>query len=688
MLFCTNCPERCCECKNLIDSPTACPGRSEEMKDILKEYQNEKIALFGKVSSEVSMSRDGMKPRILEIIDVAKGCGYKKIGLAFCYGLFEEARVIARVFQYHGFIVESITCKVGGIDKSLQGIENGGNAMCNPIAQAFFLNKQKTELNVVVGLCVGHDSLFFRYSNAPVTVLAVKDKVMAHNPLGVIYTADGYYKDLLFPKKRLEEVVTSFSENHPIHFFYEICQIPRKSHDEKAIGHYLTEFAMMRKLEWEQDEVGNVRIRKGGSPGRETDKRLILQAHMDMVFVSDDTALHAYGRPINVFVDSGGDIITAEGTSLGADDGLGVAVILAILASDSISCPPIDAIFTINEEDGLEGASRLKREWIDTERLINLDGEIEDKIITGCAGAFRGTIKLPIVREEVHTLCYSRLSISGLAGGHSGLDIDKNHMNAIVLLCNILSSLTSHEEVHLCSLDGGDHMNTIPSDAAAVIAYPPEEKMKITTLLKKLENNIRKNLVHEDKNFKLNFEELTDDKAGSPINNIVQEKLFELISSIPNGVLKKDQNVSGLVDTSNNIGIVKIEKEQFIIVFNARSNSSEELDSLDSAINSIAQRVTAQYSKDSEYPPWEHQRKSYLRELYKKISTEVRGKKIQEEIIHGGLECGIFSEMKKSIDMISVGPDIKSAHTTSEQFELSSLERFWKIITKLLEEIN
>lgn len=201
MLFCANCPVHCCVDLDLDHAPGKCPGKTADMEDVIKEYQTEENLLFGRVCSEVSMSKGGAKPRILELIEVCKGCGFHKLGLAFCVGFVEEAKIIDRILRYHGFETESIICKVGALDKSVQGIENGGNAMCNPIAQAKLLNEAKTDFNIAFGLCVGHDSLFFKYSDAPVTVLIAKDKVLAHNPAGALYMADGYYKDLLFPPK-------------------------------------------------------------------------------------------------------------------------------------------------------------------------------------------------------------------------------------------------------------------------------------------------------------------------------------------------------------------------------------------------------------------------------------------------------------------------------------------------------
>lgn len=199
MYFCTKCGLHCCDRMELSSAPEKCPSRCEPMEEIRSEYLREENFDFGRACSIVSMSASGQQPRILEFIEVAERCGYKKIGLAFCIGLSNEAKILTKVLEYHGFTVESVVCKIGGIDKNLHGIENGGNAMCNPIGQAVLLNKQKTEFNIALGLCVGHDSLFFKYSEAPVTVLAAKDKVLAHNPMGALYHADGYYRNVLFP---------------------------------------------------------------------------------------------------------------------------------------------------------------------------------------------------------------------------------------------------------------------------------------------------------------------------------------------------------------------------------------------------------------------------------------------------------------------------------------------------------
>lgn len=202
MLVCAKCKKHACEWMKFDEMPSGCPSRSPTVAEASEEYLKEDIFAFGKVCSENSMSREGPEPRVLEIISVAKRCGYHKLGLAFCMGFAQEAEILTRILEYHGFQVESIVCKVGGVDKSLHGIENGGNAMCNPIAQARLLNEQKTDLNIALGLCVGHDSLFFRSSEAPVTVLVAKDKVLGHNPAAALYLSEGYYKNKLYPQKK------------------------------------------------------------------------------------------------------------------------------------------------------------------------------------------------------------------------------------------------------------------------------------------------------------------------------------------------------------------------------------------------------------------------------------------------------------------------------------------------------
>ena len=199
MLKCALCGIRACDGMDESRYPAGCPSR-EDMTDIRQAYLTEEDFRFGQVCSEVSMSKQGPRPRILELIEVAQKCGYHKLGLAFCVGFANEAKLLTQVLEHWGFEVVSVICKVGGIDKDLHGIENGGNAMCNPIAQAHLLNEAKTDFNIALGLCVGHDSLFFRHSAAPVTVMATKDKVLAHNPMGALYVSDGYYKNILFPE--------------------------------------------------------------------------------------------------------------------------------------------------------------------------------------------------------------------------------------------------------------------------------------------------------------------------------------------------------------------------------------------------------------------------------------------------------------------------------------------------------
>ncbi|NDO47092.1 beta-Ala-His dipeptidase [Clostridium sp. MD294] len=467
-------------------------------------------------------------------------------------------------------------------------------------------------------------------------------------------------------------------ENHPLEYFKKIVQIPHRSTDETNICQSLIYFAQQHCLHWEKDEAGNLLIQKEGTT---TQKQfpVILQAHMDMVFETEDIVQYPYEKAIHMIQQ--GDIVKAKGTSLGADNGLGIAIILAILASKNLQHPSIEALFTVEEEDGLIGASKIQKNWLRGKYLINLDGEEENVVVAGCAGAFRSEIQLPIVLEKIEQHRYFMLQICGIYGGHSGLDIHKNRKNAIVLLQRLLIDIYKEITIRICKLDGGSRMNAIPTKAEAVIAVPESLVSLLGRKILELEKEIKVDLIKEDMNFKFSFSEVLEQKC---CNAETTKNIFQIFSEIPNGILERYDNKINSVKTSSNVGIVETKDNMMIWISNTRSSSKNSLDKIMQQKQTLANKSNANVIFDSYYPAWEYQKHSSLRELYIKIYEKLYSNKLHINVIHAGLECGILLEKFSDIDAISVGSNIWDVHSVSEHFSKASFERIWNVIQKVL----
>lgn len=464
-------------------------------------------------------------------------------------------------------------------------------------------------------------------------------------------------------------------ENHPLEYFKKILQIPRRSTDETNICQALICFAEQHCLHWEKDQAGNLLIQKKGK----AHEAIILQAHMDMVFETENILHYPYENAIQ-FIEQE-DIIRAKGTSLGADNGLGIAIILSVLASKNLQHPPIEALFTVEEEDGLIGASKIQKNWLKGKYLINLDGEQETAVTVGCAGAFRSEIQLPIVWEKTEGCCCFTIQILGLYGGHSGLDIHKGRKNAIVLIQKMLIDIHKEINIRICRLNGGSRMNTIPTRAEAVIAVPESLVFLLEKKILELEKKIKASVNEEDNNINILFFKSSSEKCCDVKTT---ENIFQIFSEIPNGILELYDNKTNSVKTSSNIGIVETKNNTMIWISNTRSSSKISLDRIMHQKQILADKNSADVIFNSYYPAWECQKHSLLRELYIKTYEELYANKIHIEVIHAGLECGILLEKFSAIDAISIGSDIWDVHSVAECFSKSSFERIWNVIQKIL----
>ena len=465
------------------------------------------------------------------------------------------------------------------------------------------------------------------------------------------------------------------SSEKALKFFEEFSKIPRGSGNTKAIADYLVDFANQRGLEVIRDTSDNVIIRKPATAGYESRPGVIIQGHTDIV------ALKEPGCPINMEKDGldlyiDGDYLRARGTTLGADDGVAMAYAMAILDSSDIPHPELEAVFTSDEETGLIGATNLDASPLRGRMLINIDSDEEGIFTAGCAGGGRIDIKVP-VKAKTHIGRIYTLGVSGFKGGHSGVEIHKNRTNAIKIAAEILSRL---ENVRLGKASAGSADNAIPSDAMAIFTT----KSSIFEISEVI-NEVKESLPEGDNegSFKI-------DTSICSVRLLSAEdsgNILSLIKEMPNGVTRMSEDIEGLVETSLNMGILKLSDKALDLTVSVRSAKGEEKAKLISTIRSIATSHGADMSVRGEYPAWEYRKDSHLRDVMCKVYSDMYGKDATVVTIHAGLECGIFSDKIDGLDCVSMGPDNHDIHTPDERLSLSSFNRVYEYLINVLKNI-
>ena len=448
-------------------------------------------------------------------------------------------------------------------------------------------------------------------------------------------------------------------------WFYEINQHPRSSGNEKEVSDFLVQFAKDRNLEVYQDEILNVIIKKPGTPGYENSEPLIIQGHMDMVCVKTDNSNHNFDTdPIEMIVE--GDVLRANNTTLGGDDGIAVAYGLAILDADDIPHPPLELLVTTNEETGMDGAMALTADHLTGTRLLNLDTEVEGDFLVSCSGGSNIDLSFDIAREANSSKAY-KLSISGLKGGHSGVEIDKQRANAIKLAARLLYLVKA--DVRLASFVGGIKHNAVPGNAEVVFATDKFDSLKegLDALVADLKEEYRV----EDPGLTISFTEVTADQVYT---KDLSDSVIDMIMALPDG----------LVQTSLNNSVILENDGKLVLTTSVRSASSSSLREILNRVTIIANRMGAVAREYSSYPAWQYEAVSPLRDIAEKIYVEMYGKEPNITSIHAGLECGLLKGILPNTDMISYGPSIFDAHTPKEHMYISSVERVWEYTKKLL----
>jgi dipeptidase D len=468
------------------------------------------------------------------------------------------------------------------------------------------------------------------------------------------------------------------------YYFGEICKIPHGSGNMSQIASFCESFAKEHCLNYIRDEHDNIVIFKPASEGKEGVAPIILQGHLDMVCQkTEDSDIDFLRDGLKLYVD--GDFLKAKGTTLGADNGIAVAMIMSILASDDIPHPPIEAVFTTDEEIGLIGASALDKSLLSAKKMINLDSEDMDIITVSCAGGSDFEAIVPFKRAKMSGTKVT-ISIDGLKGGHSGVMINCGRVNADILgarilnQLNILSMTDLENSFELISINGGDKGNAIPLKCEIELCAKNPEKLK--NAAEKYIEIIKSEISHREPQFEAT---VTIGETGEFLAIAdIKDEVIRTILCIPNGVMEMSSEIEGLVETSLNLGILKTEKEKIILASALRSNKKSALKFLEEKMVAYFSNIPCQIKTGGHYPPWEFNPNSELVEIYKEHFQKEFGFEPAVEAIHAGLECGIFAEKINNFDCISVGPKALDIHTVNERLSISSTEALYKLLLKIL----
>ena len=468
--------------------------------------------------------------------------------------------------------------------------------------------------------------------------------------------------------------------------FADLNAVPRPSKKEERVIQFMMNFGQSLGLETKKDAIGNVVIKKPASPGMEKRKTVILQSHLDMVHQKNaDTVFDFDRQGIEMIVD--GDWVKANGTTLGADNGIGVATIMAVLAATDIEHPAIEAMFTIDEETGMTGAIQLDGSNFSGEILLNLDTEDDDELSIGCAGGIDTNTKYVYKQVAVHDdSVFLEISIRGLLGGHSGMDIDKGRGNANKLMNRILYHLLSTTPFQLISVDGGSLRNAIPRESTAVIACGKADLKQVQKEVEKIAETLKHEYRTIEKQLSI---ALTEVDAGN-VQTVAHEDLIKLLNTlyaVPNGVFRMSPDISGLVETSSSLARVIVKEGEFITQSLQRSSVESTKDDVANAVRAAFENMGCAVVQTGEYPGWQPDPNSEIVALMRGLYVTLFQEEPQIKACHAGLECGILGKHLPGVDMISFGPNIRAAHSPDETVQISSVQKFWNFFLETLKRI-
>ena len=464
-------------------------------------------------------------------------------------------------------------------------------------------------------------------------------------------------------------------------FFEEICRIPHGSGNIGQISDYLAGFARERHLQYVQDDVKNIIIIKEATPGYEQEEPILLQGHMDMVAVKKpDCPKDMKTQGLDLCTE--GDWLYAQGTSLGGDDGIAVAFMLAILDSDSIAHPRVEAVITVEEETGMDGARAIDLGLCKGKRMLNLDSEEEGIFLTSCAGGARIHGILPAKAVTAEGILY-RIVIEGLQGGHSGGEIHKERGNSNCLAGRLLYLACRDAGACLESVQGGLADNAIPRQTEMGLVVEPADKEKLEAVLAGFRADIQKELATKDPGVTVRIAETSEGEFEALSQEDSRRAAF-LLLTLPNGVQSMSADIPGLVQTSLNLGILRLAADGLHLDYSVRSSVGSEKELLIQKVTALLASQGGQWEISGEYPAWEYRKDSPLREKMIAVYKRMFQKEPRVEAIHAGLECGILSSKIEGLDCVSIGPDMRDIHTTEEKLSISSTERVWEYVLAVL----
>ncbi len=475
------------------------------------------------------------------------------------------------------------------------------------------------------------------------------------------------------------KVLNGYEPASVLKFFEEICGIPHISYHEKELSDYCVAFAKERGLYYEQDEHANVLIIKEATPGYEDVEPIIIQGHLDMVGDKLPTCpIDMEKEPIEIMVE--GDYITANGTTLGGDDGIAIAYGLALLDADDIPHPRLEVVLTICEEVGLEGANAINLDTCKAKRLLNIDSEEEGVFTAGCAGGMRVDNVIPM-ETEVNKGVYCEVKTNGLLGGHSGIEIHKGRVNGNVLLGRFFLALKEKTEFAIVEMAGGVKDNVIPKNATA--SFLANDVDAVKAVVDVLNAELKAEYGVADPNAELVLT-IGEEKECTVLSQCSKEKVITFLNLMPNGVQAMSQDLPGLVETSLNMGVMKVDATEIKVSFSLRSSVVSAKEYLAAKLKQMTEMLGGTVAFRGDYPAWPYARESKLRDLCLEVYKKQYGKEAKVEIIHAGLECGILSGKIEGLDCISLGPDMFDVHTPDEKISISSIARVWDFLKAVL----
>jgi dipeptidase D len=479
------------------------------------------------------------------------------------------------------------------------------------------------------------------------------------------------------------KILSSLKPEKVFNFFEEISAIPRGSKNEEQISEYLLNFGKSRGLETIQDKALNIIIKKDATPGYETIPAIIIQGHMDMVWEKNlDTEFDFENEGLKLLID--GDFIKAKGTTLGADNGIAVAFALTILDSNDIPHPKLEVLLTSDEETGMSGAMALDGSLLEGKYLFNIDTEEEGEIYVSCSGGNRTTFTIPVTYTDTILESFYNISIRGLFGGHSGMEIQLQRGNSNKIMGRILKAISDKLTINLIEINGGSKTNAIPREGDALISVAKKDIKILNEIVADVTKNIIEELRVSDAGVKISITEAKETKPPKVMDSDTTNRVINTLFLYPNGVQRMSLDIEGLVETSLNLGVLTTEDKGVVLQSAIRSSVDAAKALLTKEVETLAVITGAKFEQGASYPAWKFNPNSKLQDMALEVHEKSTGKKAGIKAIHAGLECGLLGEKLPDCDMISFGPNMFDVHTPEEKLSISSVENVWSFLLDLL----